>query len=158
MAIRSPFEGLRIPKDLVCEFFATFARFEFAMKEAKFVQKGKDYASPDWDRLAQEMGEQLKVEAGSEVAAAVEYLNAKTPQVQTPVLKWEARPLGGNTPVARAIHAAQRVRNNLFHGGKFTPHSPEGHDERLVQCSQLLITTCLEQNGGLRALFEQDAR
>jgi hypothetical protein len=155
MTVRSPFEGLRIPRELVCEFFAVFSRLEFTLKEEGFVKKGKDRAYPDWDRFAKEAAASSQISAGSKAAAAVEYLTAYPPEVQTASLTWEKAPLAGQTPIERALHAVTRVRNNLFHGGKHTPHSPEGRDEKLVVCCLQLMCACLEQNGGLRATFEQ---
>jgi len=153
--IRSPFDGLRIPRELVCEFFAVFARFEFVLKEEKFVEKRKTHASPDWGHFAKDVAIWLKVEGGSDVAAAITFLNDDPPQVQTRDLYWAKRPLRGQAPIETAIHAVCRVRNNLFHGGKHPPHSPDGRDEKLVRCSLLLLSACLEQNGNLRAVFEQ---
>ncbi len=54
MIVRSPFEGLRIPRELVCEFFAVFSRLEFTLKEEGFVQRGRERAYPDWNRFAKE--------------------------------------------------------------------------------------------------------
>jgi hypothetical protein len=155
MTVRSPFDGLRIPRELVCEFFAIFARLEFALKEEGFIQQGRKRAYPDWDRFAKEAVAFLHILPGSGAAAAVEYLNSNPPEVQTATLTWEKAPLAGDAPVERALHAVTRVRNNLFHGGKHTPHSPEGRDEKLVVCSLQLMYACLEQNGRLRATFEQ---
>jgi hypothetical protein len=155
MMIRSPFDGLRIPRELVCEFFAVFSRFEYTLKEQHHVQKQNTYASPDWDSFAKDASAWLRVEAGSDLAAAVAYLNDDPPQVQTPALCWEKRPLGGKTPIEKALHAVCRVRNNLFHGGKHTAHSPAARDEQLVHCSLTMLTACLQQNENLRAVFEQ---
>ena len=44
----SPFDGLRVPRDLVCEFFATFARFEFTIKELGLRKATGRRAEPDW--------------------------------------------------------------------------------------------------------------
>jgi hypothetical protein len=155
MTVRSPFDGLRIPSELVCEFFAVFSRMEFALKEDGFVKKGPSRAQPDWDRFATAAATWLTLAPESNAAAAVAYLTEEPPQVQTAQLKWEAAPLAGQSAVERAVHAVTRVRNNLFHGGKHTPHSPEGRDEKLVRFSLQLIYACLEQNEGLRTTFEQ---
>ncbi len=155
ITIRSPFDGLQMPEALACQFFGFFARFEFVLKEEGFLEKGIPYASADWDRFAKDAATWLKIEEGSDVNAAISYLNEEPPQVQTPEFKWERKALGGKTATEKALHAVRRVRNNLFHGGKHTPHSPPGRDEQLVRCSLLLLTACLEQNDGLRATFEQ---
>ena len=74
MTVRSPFEGLRIPRELVCEFFAIFSRLKLMLKEEGFVQYGKDRAYPDWDRFANGAATWLRIAPISAAAAAVEYL------------------------------------------------------------------------------------
>jgi hypothetical protein len=57
--------------------------------------------------------------------------------------------------VAKFFDAICRVRNNLFHGGKHTPHSPEGRDEKLVWCALTVLVAYLEQDDEMRDNFEQ---
>ena len=154
MAIRSPYEGLQIPERLVSEFFGVFARFEFTMKECGYLKKGAARARPDWDCFATRASAQLKIEPGSSAATAVDYLVTEPPFVQGSGLKWNAAPLEGKTNPEKALHAVVRVRNNLFHGGKHTPQSPAGRDEKLVSESLVLLYTCIEQIHGFRDMFE----
>lgn len=72
------------------------------LKEEGFVRKGKDRAYPDWDRFANEAATRLRIAQGSD-AAAVEYLTAHPPKVQTANLTWENAPLAGGKPVERAL-------------------------------------------------------
>lgn len=153
--ISSPFDGLRIPQDLVCEFFAVFSRFEFALKETGFLIPGRERAEPDWLRFGHVAAEWLNVEPGSALESAIAYLTDEPPQVQTRERGWQPRALNGNTRTGKALDAVCRVRNNLFHGGKHTPHSPDGRDERLVRCGLTVLMACLEQDDDLRATFEQ---
>lgn len=156
MPVRSAFDGLRVPRELVCEFFATFSRFEFLLKETGFARPDQnDRVAPDWDRFAIETAAWLKVEDESDVAAAVAYLNDEPPQVQVGPQEWKKATLAGKASVERALHATRRVRNNLFHGGKHTPHSPPGRDEKLVRLSLALLYACLEQNENLRVVYEE---
>jgi hypothetical protein len=105
MTIRSPFDGLRIPPDLVCEFFAVFSRFEFALKESGYVQKGNTKAFADWNRFANDAATWLRFDGGSAVAEAVEYLTTDPPKIQLATLEWEGAPLGGTAPIENALHA-----------------------------------------------------
>ena len=155
MSTVSPFDGLRIPRDLVCEFFAVFSRFEFALKESGFISTDRGRAKPNWREFAESVAQSLRVDADPGLAEAVEFFNNEPPQVQVSAEGWESRPLRGTTPIEHAIDAVQRVRNNLFHGGKHTPHSPPGRDERLVRKSLLVLHACLEHDGNLRATYEQ---
>jgi hypothetical protein len=110
----------------VCDFFAVFARLEFVLKDMKLVEIGRAHASADWDRFSKDVATWLKVEERSDLDAAITYLNDDPPQTQTRELRWEQKPLGGHAPVEKALQAVRRVRNNLFHGGKHTPHYQKG--------------------------------
>lgn len=91
---QSPFDGLKIPRDLVCEFFAFFARFEFAPKEHGYGKAQGRYAAPDWQRFAAAASGWLIVEADSALADAIALLVGQPPQIQRWLgLNWEARVL-----------------------------------------------------------------
>src|SRR6266542_1145125 len=118
MVTVSPFEGLQMPRELACEFFAVFSRFEFALKEEGYVYVNRfGRATPDWNRFAESAASVLDVEIGSDLEAAINYLTSELPQVQVSAQGWSPVPLRGSTRASQAIDAVQRVRNNLFHGG-----------------------------------------
>ena len=157
MSVRSPFEGLRVPKDLICEFFGTFARFEYALKEMQFVIGGnRDRAMPDWDRFAMTAATWFSEPFEPSLAASVEYLCGQPPQVQAVNLRWKEVPLAGTARIEQALHAVTRVRNNLFHGGKHTAHSPNGRDQKLVECSLHVLHACLQENPVMAAIYDAD--
>ena len=156
MATVSPFEGLQMPRELACEFFAVFSRFEFALKKEGYVYVNRfGRAAPDWNRFAESAASALDVEIGSDFEAAINYLTSESPQVQVSAQGWSPAPLRGSTRASQAFDAVQRVRNNLFHGGKHTPHSPPGRDEKLVRLSLVVLQACLAQDDNLRATYEQ---
>lgn len=146
-----PFTFISVPKDLACEFFAVFSRFEFALKESGFA-KGEGRASPDWQRFARECT--LEVAQDSPLTISMGYLLAYPPQIQTPNLKWKDVALQGKTDVAKALESLQRVRNNLFHGGKHPPNSLPGRDTELVNASLAILYAVLEQNEQIRSDYE----
>lgn len=152
--LTDPFSFINIPKELVCEFFAVFSRFEFALKESGYV-KGEGRASPDWKRFAQEST--LEVAGDSPLAISMGYLIAYPPQIQMPNLKWKDLALQGKTDRAKALESVQRVRNNLFHGGKHPPLSAPGRDTELVQASLAILYAVLEQNDQIRSDYEKVA-
>lgn len=152
MSSPSPIDSLQVPPALAFEFFAVFSRFEFALKESGHVRVNRNrHAAPDWDGFAAVAI--LQAPAGSELALAVNFLNREPPQVQTSAHGWDPVPLRGTAPVATALDAAQRVRHNLFHGGKHTPHSPPGRDEALVQAALTVLLACVAQNPGVGAAY-----
>lgn len=128
-----------------------FSRFEFALKEAGYVYIHRGRAAPDWNRFS--AGAILQASAASDLARAIDFLNQEPPQVQISAHGWDPSPLRGDTPIARALDAAQRVRHNLFHGGKHTPHSPPGRDEALVRAAMAVLLACVSQNLGLGAAY-----
>jgi hypothetical protein len=152
MSSPSPFDSLQMPPALACEFFAVFSRFEFALKESGHLYVNRfGRAAPDWDGFANTAV--LQAPAGSELALAVDFLNREPPQVQTSAHDWAPVPLRGVVPVATALDAAQRVRHNLFHGGKHTPHSPPGRDEALVRAALAVLLACVAQNPSVGAAY-----
>lgn len=156
MTIASPFDGLQLPAALACEFFAVFSRFEFMLKESGFIRENRTPVEPAWRSFGESASEFVSVQENSALARAIHYLVTEIPQVQVTKDSWEAIALHGESDVARAIDAVTRVRNNLFHGGKHTPHSPPGRDEELVRTSLCVLYACLEQNDGLRTTYEQN--
>lgn len=156
--MKSPFDDLQIDAALVCEFFGVFARFEYAMKATSYCA-GDRYgnALPDWRELKEKLGQPVSEVETDQVVAAIACLLAEPPQVQMCV---GGRPefmelkLDGGNSGAQAIEAAKRVRNNLFHGGKHTPHSAPERDTSLIQASLAVIEACLAVDEILNTEFE----
>jgi hypothetical protein len=156
MTIASPFEGFQIPAELVCEFFAVFSRFEFTLKENGFIQTRNGHAEPSWRCFSAAVSKSLRVETDSALEQALAYLVNEPPQIQISKEQWHPISLHGATAIEQAIDAVTRARNNLFHGGKHTPHSPPGRDEKLVRSSLTVLYACLEQDATLRSTYEQN--
>jgi hypothetical protein len=145
----SPLEGLSVDPSLACEFFARFARFEYALKATRrFCRRGYGgKAEPDWRSFKKEIGADLTNCDDEEIVTAITYLVNCPPKVQkckSHNAVFESECLRGDNIGEKAIEAAKRVRNNLFHGGKHTPHSPPGRDERLICCSLVVLEACLQ--------------
>lgn len=150
------FAGLRIPADLVVEFFVVFARFEFALKDAGYVFSDHGRASPDWHSFQDDVAE-VFMDPSPVETAAFRALTDEPPlrqMLREGRLNWEPTPLHG-PPVVRALAAARQVRHNLFHGGKHTPHSPEGRDAALVSAALTVLNACLQRHQRVREAFDQ---
>ncbi|ROM16902.1 hypothetical protein BK643_13985 [Pseudomonas protegens] len=156
MEIPSPFDGLHLNRELTCEFFAVFSRFEFALKESGFVREGRGSIEPAWRRYAEDVAKLLIVERGSLLDKSINYLCAEPPLFQVGAQRWEHRALHGNSKLEQAIDAAKQVRNNLFHGGKHTPHSPPGRDNKLVKSSLVVLYACLTADEKTRDVYIQN--
>lgn len=156
MDIPSPFEGVHLDRELVCDFFAVFSRFEFSLKEAGFCRNDRGLIEPAWWGYAEKVEKLLIVKPGGELDQAISYLCDSPPMFQVGAHKWEYRKLHGNTRFGQAVDAAKQVRNNLFHGGKHTPHSPPGRDERLVRSSLAILYACLRADPEIREVYIQN--
>lgn len=156
--MKSPFEELQIDPALVCEFFAVFARFEYAMKATRYCAEGKrGVARPDWQTLKADLGEAITQLHDEAIHSGIEYLVAQPPEVQNVVDKqptFQAVPLDDKTSGAKAIEASRRVRNNLFHGGKHTGHSPPERDEKLILAAIAVLGACLAVDPQINSEFE----
>lgn len=156
MSIPSPFEGLEIERELVCEFFATFSRLEFSLKELGYSRNERGVISPAWRRFSVGVAENVHIEPGSDLSRAIDFLCNEPPLVQVNAREWEFRDLHGEREVEKAIDAACRVRHNLFHGGKHTPHSPPRRDQRLVESAQTVLLACIASCPQLQEIYAQN--
>jgi hypothetical protein len=156
----SPFDGLQVPRELVCEFFAVFSRFEYTLKESHFVKHQYGRATPDWGKYAQSVAGRISADNNAELEQAIRYLIDDPPQVQIVqggAAVWQPAPLRKGTEIERALEATQRVRNNLFHGGKHTSQSPAGRDKKLLRAALVVLNGCLSADDKFRATYEQAA-
>lgn len=148
-----------IPDDLkrfAFDFFYWFSRFEFALKEARFL-KSKEVgakAEADWDAfIAQYSGDyQL-------TAAAQALIDAKPQRQIVGASELDFRDVGFNpdaSDLERVVRLANTVRNNLFHGGK---HGSDYWDQP-ARMQTLLSTTInvlgeLAEMAGLQSEYER---
>ena len=109
--------------ELASQFFRTFARMEYALKAAGYLttMRGND-AQPDWNRFAKEVQTVIEEPQDPDVADAVAYILKHPPKKQVVVnnkLEWDDTPPQTNFEADRVLIYVRRIRNNLFHGGKF---------------------------------------
>jgi hypothetical protein len=135
------YENVEYNHDLVFRFFIEFSLFEHALKQIGFVIPRKNDAQPDWSRYSRDINLSIDNHTNNELNEAVNYL------LNTPPFKQEFS--GGNLNfnyVEADQHLCEherlsiyirRVRNNLFHGGKFRYIVPR--DDELITNSLVLI-------------------
>ena len=155
----SPFQHLKMDRELACELLGVFARFEFALKARGYALGDGSRVNPDWDRFAKAITPQFDRNADREFATAVQYLLTQPPKKQIlngRKLEWcDAPPDGNQCKAKQVLLMVRRVRNNLFHGGKFsedTSSSPN-RDSSLVENSLVVLRTCLVLNGDVAAAY-----
>lgn len=109
------------------DFFYWFSRFEFALKENRYLRNSAvgANAEPGWDRFVNEWSGQYSV------SDEAKELIAASPKRQVVAangdLEWEHVGLNEcHNDLAKVIRLLKTVRNNLFHGGK---HGADGWDD-----------------------------
>lgn len=124
-------------------FFQLFAQFEYALKALGYGRAGNaDAAEADWDRFANEVGQALLREEMLEIVEARNYLFDLPPKRQVWIggaVYWRIVPNTERSPQILFAHI-RRVRNNLYHGGKFNGRWIEpDRSEELVTKALLLL-------------------
>lgn len=107
---------------LAFRFFQLFAQYEYALKTMGYGRAANaDAAEADWDRFANDVGVLLVRDKDPDVVAARTYLFENPPKRQVWVngsVAWAAVPHNERSAQILFAHI-RRVRNNLYHGGKF---------------------------------------
>jgi hypothetical protein len=135
-------------KEAVCNFFAAFSRFEFALKKAGYASGGTQ-VSADWDRLAAVLRPHFDPKRTAELTEAVDYLVQCPPKKQVlhaGALNWVDSPQPQNDPVLLSLLVyVRRIRNNLFHGGKYSgsPTIDPDRDTTLLRHGLTVLDECL---------------
>ena len=122
-------ERTTINRDLVLEFFLVLSRMEFALKVTGFAIGSETDVKPNWDGFAQELREDFNKEATPELLEASNYYLNLPPQkqvLQNGGLSWSSAMPNNSAEIEKLLILVRRVRNNLFHGGKY---NHQGHEE-----------------------------
>jgi hypothetical protein len=148
-------------KDLVLEFFVLFSRLEFALKEAKFFDNS---GNADWTRFSIASAYLLKSVHESEVSEAISYLLTTPPKKQKVIsdeLIWTDTLPDHKNELDLILLYVRRIRNSLFHGGKFIGGSNEwypGDNNRnweLIKHATTILTWCRDENpNGISEFFD----
>ena len=113
--------------NLAFQFFYSYSRFEFALKENGYLRNSRlgATAMPGWLEFAEERC------AMYHISDEARQLIKASPKCQVVAaddrLEWTTVNLKGcSSDLEKVIRLVQTARNNLFHGGK---HGAEGWDE-----------------------------
>jgi hypothetical protein len=138
---------------LAFNFFKLFAQYEYALKAMHFARSGSGgQAEPDWDKFSNEIGNLILGEANEEITGAINYLFEYPPRKQViceSELSWQEVPNNERSPQILFSHI-RRVRNNLYHGGKFNGRwfDPD-RSEQLISKSLVVLRALKEKHAGL---------
>lgn len=154
--------------ELVLEFFATFSRFEYALKRAHFVNSDRNHnVLPAWEKFADKLNGRIAAITNKDFVEARSYLLGKPPrkQVLTEPGKstdWEWKPNSRRSTDSEERYLLRLVcdvRNNLFHGGKYPGDSVDGTERNrdLLQACLTILYECLPLDVGVKRFFEEDS-
>lgn len=143
---------------LAGEFFRLFSRFEYALKANGYLVPNKRSAESDWTRFATDINEAFEQLDDEEIIKAKEFIQAEPPKKQinnNGQLEWDAsQPDSANNTDLMLLYV-RRVRNNLFHGGKFNGKwfAPErsGH---LMDASVKILRGCLKISSDVKKAYD----
>ena len=156
-------EQTPIDRDLVLEFFLRFSRFEFALKVSGYADGDTTRVSPAWDRFARDIAEMFDKGRTPDLQSACEYYLLNPPMKQVlanGTLSWSTDlPVEPNREVELLIGLVRRVRNNLFHGGKYNAelHEETARKEELLRGAIEILGECLRASKRVGHAYESAA-
>jgi len=121
-------------------FADDFGAMEYVLKRSGFIRMNKEVAIADWDLFAQSLGTGFFEHVVGQGIATT--LIGDPPQRLLANMKWSPRTKDPLTNVAQLIvNGVCRVRNNYFHGEKFTggPDWQWERDAALVTEAHLVL-------------------
>src|SRR6267142_326743 len=136
-------------RQLAWQFFVFFSRFEYALKRCpRYLTRN---AGPHWDRFSSDHSAKFQRNSSQALEVAIAYFKKLPPKKQEQIdgqLTW-AEPEGYDEiePIlVWLLIAVRRVRNNLFHGGKFPGFLvlDASRDRDLVSNAIVILYACLE--------------
>jgi hypothetical protein len=120
-------------KELIHRFFIVFSRFECALKASYATtcnNNNNNIVHACWDAFLASMTNYDSVKKTESINNAIDYLTKYPPKIQTlqdHQLGWKEKPFDSNhTLIENLSWSIRRIRNNLFHGGKFNSNYENG--------------------------------
>lgn len=114
-------------KDFAFDFFYWFSRFEFALKENKFLKRNDvgENAEPGWDAFIERYAGIFQHSEQTRELLELSPMRQKVGPYS--VVEWKKVGMGDcRSDLCRVVRLLKTVRNNLFHGGK---HGADGWDD-----------------------------
>lgn len=139
--------------------FKTFARCEYALKAAGFRVGDHRRVDPDWTSFAQAIPNTFDAPNSEALTRALAYIQERPPLKQVLVddaLDWSnAAPQAVNA-TDLVLQYVRRVRNNLFHGGKFNGRwiAPQRSQE-LLEHSLTILEVAINAHPDVRQAYHE---
>lgn len=145
---------------VTADFFFGFARFEYALKACGYHNLHGDVL-PDWNRFAEHIKPVFENPQSDSLKKAIQYYFNYPPKKQTVTdggIQWKDSPVIGGSTASKMMIYIRRVRNNLFHGGKFKGRylaAPE-RSEDLMRHALTMLDACLNYDKDLIQAYNDE--
>lgn len=132
---------------LAIKLFQVFSRVEYALKASGY-NNGDGAAVANWQKFSSSIEDIISNPNTVELKEAIEFIFHAPPKKQMivdGVIAWADVEPNTNYRADKLLQYIRRVRNNLFHGGKFNGHwfAPE-RSEPLLRHSLVILTAIVD--------------
>lgn len=148
--------------DLVAfSFFREFARCEYCLKAVGLLLGAPNKPQADWETFAAEVIAVFDDPPNVEINDAIQYYLTHPPKKQVfldGVLSWSNTLPSHRSQAELVLLLVRRVRNNLFHGGKFNGHWFEPQrSEELLRGGLEILRAVVSSHARVRDAYENRA-
>lgn len=151
-------------KVIVYDFFITYSRIEFALKNAGYVKSDKwDNAIPDWQKFAEEMNNSFQLllsnKTNTFLFESSDFMFNNPPKhlkFKLDNLTWERGKENNDRSLYGLLTIIKNVRNNLFHGSKRLQFKEYSKDYSLILSSIVILNQCVNLDSRVKQLFLED--
>ena len=145
---------------LAYEFFREFARYEYCLK-ATGLREDSRAAKASWSKYAAEVIQVIEAPESQRLEHAIAYFIDHPPKkqiIKDGALDWDETLPDHQSKAELILLLVCRVRNNLFHGGKFNGHWFEPQrSEDLMQHALVILRTCGQSHSRVREAYAGSA-
>ena len=132
---------------------------EYALKISGYVVGDSRSVSPNWDRYARDIAVSLGKTSSKEFKEASQFYLNNAPLKQALIsgnLEWvQALPTTG-CEINNLFILVRRVRNNLFHGGKYNTQIQEetARNETLLQYGVVILMESIQHSNNVHLAYQ----
>lgn len=139
------------------EYFRLFSRFEYALKASGYLVPNSRDAKADWERFSVEINDAFDKIDNKELKAAITFMLSEPPKKQinnNGVVDWDETLPNSKNQTDLLLLYVRRIRNNLFHGGKFNGHwfAPE-RSGPLIDSGIKILNACLQASNDVSKAY-----
>jgi hypothetical protein len=146
-----------LDRDTVLEFFSQYSAFECALKREGFLKAGwNNTAEADWNKFSLYARGRLSSVTEEGFHEAVNAIKKYSPQrqvVRDGRLAWDSVEIRrGESEEQFVLRLVKTVRNNIFHGGKYSdgPISEVARNRAILKAALLILKGCIEIHPGMK--------